>query len=369
MTKSVFVGAAVAASCAAAAISLALLLDGASKSTDPASPAPLDLEARLGNLERAVSARLDRIEARLSAARLAPRPSSAQVEEGSAAETAEKTESDTPDATFDGLEKRVATLEERVRGLEQDPIQRGYAFLESESDELRRQGVRALARVARMDPEARAAIRRALADASPLVRREALEALGNIRDKESVPSMVDLLADSDEAVRRRAISALEECEATDAAPSIAQLLSDPADRIRVAAADALGVLKSADSGDLLLKALQDSNDEVRGEAIASLGEAGVKSAIPALRRMYEEGASPHRTRLLLALRSLGDEGPIRLEIERLSRTALVDPDERVRSQALRALGSLARGEARPILRKALEDPSAEVRREAERLLR
>ena len=58
------------------------------------------------------------------------------------------------------LESKISTMEQRLAGLEDDPVRRGYAFLASESDELRREGVNILKRVARFDPEARAAIRK-----------------------------------------------------------------------------------------------------------------------------------------------------------------------------------------------------------------
>jgi serine/threonine-protein kinase len=267
------------------------------------------------------------------------------------------------------IDARVTSLEERIEGLEKDPIRRGYAFLSSENAALRREAIRTLVRIAKIDPEAKAAIRRALADSSPIVRREALEALGDIRDRETVPQMMELLADEDAAVRRRAIRSLGQCNAAEAGLAVAQQLADADDRVREAAADILGRLKSAESGEQLLQALRDPNEVVRGEAIASLGEAGVKAAVPALLKMYEEGGGRNRMRIVFALQKLGDETAYRQEVDRLSRTALGDPDERARSQAIRELASFAQTEARAIARQVVEDPSALVRREAERVLR
>jgi HEAT repeat protein len=326
-----------------------------------------DAGDRLAALEASFDRRLDRLEAGLAARRLADRPE----KPADAGEDPDPGEGDDAGDPLADVESRVAALEQRIEGLEEDPLRRGYAFLGSESAELRREGIRGLMRVARFDPEARAAIRRALGDASPRVRREALEALGDIRDKESVPEMMELLADQDAAVRRDAIEALGECEAAEAGLAIARQLADTDERIREAAADVLGGLKSAEAGDLLRSALKDASEDVRGEAIASLGEAGVKSAVPDLRRMYDEGADGgrYRMRLVLALRRLGDEAPFRQEVERLSQAALGDPDERARSRALRELASFARTEARSVFTRALEDPSVLVRREAERILR
>ena len=330
-----------------------------------------EVDDRLAGIEASIERRLARLEGGL-----APRHAADSAEAaGDALEPRESLEPEEAPLDSDDplarVEARVSALEQRIEGLEDDPLRRGYAFLSSQSEELRREGIRALLRVARFDPEARSAIRRALGDASPRVRREALEALGDIRDKESVPEMMELLADQDAAVRRRAIQALGECGAAEAGVAVAQQLADPDERIREAAADVLGSLKSAEAGELLRNALKDANEDVRGEAIASLGEAEVKAAAPDLRRMYDEGGGGgrNRMRLVLALRRLGDDVPFRQEVERLSQIALGAPDESARSQAVRELASFARTEARTVFRQALEDPSALVRREAERVLR
>jgi HEAT repeat protein len=351
-----------------AAIAVAYGISSASRGKGAPEARLADVDDRLAALEASIGRRLARLETR-SLARRAEDAAESSDPDPEPEEAGE--EVGEPGEPLEEVEARVAALEERIEGLEEDPLRRGYAFLSSESPELRREGIRGLRRVARFDPEARAAIRRSLRDVNPRVRREALEALGDIQDKESVPEMMELLADQDAAVRRDAIEALGECEAAEAGLAIAQHLADTDERIRESAADVLGQLKSQDAGDLLRNALKDASEDVRGEAIASLAEAGVKSAVPDLRKMYDEGTTGgrNRMRLVLALRRLGDDAPFRHEIERLSRTALGDADERARSQALRELASFARNEARAIFSQALEDPSALVRREAERILR
>jgi HEAT repeat protein len=375
MSRSSIAWSAAAAASIFAAAAVAYGISSASSGKGALESRLVEVGERLAAFEASAGRRLDRIEASLRAPRGGSRREEpAEAGDGSDPDRGEAREGeDEPEAgdSLTEVESRVAALEQRIEGLEEDPLRRGYAFLSSESAELRREGIRGLMRVARFDPEARAAIRRALGDANARVRREALEALGDIRGKESVPEMMELLADQDAAVRRMAIEALGECEAAEAGLAVAQHLADQDERIREAAADVLGNLKSSEAGELLRSALKDPSEDVRGEAIASLGEAGVKSAVPDLRRMYDEGAGGgrNRMRLVLALRRLGDEAPFRQEVERLSRTALGDPDERARSRALRDLASFARGEARPVFTRALEDPSTLVRREAERILR
>ena len=55
---------------------------------------------------------------------------------------------------------------------------------------MRREGVNILRRVARFDPEARAAIRERLSDPSPRVREQAAQKLRDLKDKESAPKVM-----------------------------------------------------------------------------------------------------------------------------------------------------------------------------------
>ncbi|MBI4604785.1 MAG: HEAT repeat domain-containing protein [Planctomycetes bacterium] len=323
------------------------------------------VDARLAGLQRQLEQAL--------AERL--RPGEGQGE-ASASAAAEKPASDTGEEPalaeperLETLEKRLDTLAERLEGLEDDPLRRAYAFLGSESEELRREGVRTLRRVGRSDAVARKAVRGLLKDPSARVRREALQALGALRDKDSAPEAMELLADQDAATRREAIQALRDMGFAEAGAAIAQSLADPEDRVREEAADALGRLKAQDAAEALVKALADTNEAVRGEAIASLGEIGAKSAAPALRQVWESGPGEHRMRLVLTLRTLGDEVPFRQEVERLSKIVAADADEQARRRALQGLAGLALRESLAVFERALDDPSSLVRAEAQRVLR
>jgi HEAT repeat protein len=241
------------------------------------------------------------------------------------------------------LESKISTMEQRLAGLEDDPVRRGYAFLASESDELRREGVNILKRVARFDPEARAAIRKLLRDPSARVREQTAQVLRDLRDKESAPEMMGLLADSDASIRRRAVQALTAIDAGEAIPGLAdRLTSDQDDRVRVSAADGLGKLKASQATEPLLKALKDQSEAVRREAISSLGEVGAKEAAPYLRAMYDQDPGANRMQLVLALKALGDEAPLEKEVQRLSQMVEKNADAGARRQAIRELAVLSR---------------------------
>jgi HEAT repeat protein len=267
------------------------------------------------------------------------------------------------------LRSAVNDLGYRIRTLEEDPITRGYAFLESENGELRREGIRSLRRLARFDPEARNALRQMLDDPDPSVRREAIDAVGDLGDKEAIPSLMQLLDDGDAESRREAVQNLGKLGAKLAGPSIAELLADPSERVRREAADVLGRLGTKEATAALLGALGDKDEEVRGETIAALGEIGAPEALPHLRKIYDTDPGRHRVRLVRALQALGDNGPLQQEVKRLGDTALTSEDARARGRAVQMLSWLARKEAQEIFQKAREDPSEWVRREAERALR
>jgi HEAT repeat protein len=273
-------------------------------------------------------------------------------------------------SAIDGILTRLRDFETRLRGLEEDPVERGYSYLASENFELRRQGLFTLERVAKYDPQALAAIRDTLQDADPRVRAAALDTLADLDDKEAVPWIAPLLADGEASVRRETIETLGRLGGEQAGGEIARLLADEDASVRSRAADTLGRLKYGDAAPGLLQALQDPNDEVRGQAIASLGEVGAKEAIPALRELYNGDAGRNRFRVIHALKNLGDNQPYQQEFNRMAKTALEDPNEDSRRNALRTLSWFARDDAKKVAQAIVDNPEASerIRREAQRVL-
>ena len=349
------------------------------------------LENHLGRLE----IRLNDVERELPVASPSSVPS-----EGETSPEATQGNVATLPAELARLASRLDDLTYRIQGLEEDPINRGYAYIKSDSPQLRLEGITALRRVAQFDTTARETIRNMLYDTNPRVRMEAADALGDLSDRDAAPLMAQMLSDADPnvrreavdsfadwghkesspliaqmlndpdaSVRREAVVALGTLGASDAGSSISQLLSDPSPSVRQQAADVLGRIKARDGAPALLQALNDSNEEVRGEAIASLGEIGAPEAIPYLRDMYQRDNGRDRIRLVIALRSLGDEQPFRQEVQRLSDVAFSDSDARARARAIQTLSSFARDQSRDIFTRALQDENDRVRQEAERALR
>jgi hypothetical protein len=351
-------------------VSLALLVGGTLAvvayrlGKGEAEPGPEAVQRAVGERFRSldgIEARLLRLEEGLAAVRRAAPGERPAAGEGAVI---------APEERWSAVEASISGLDLRLKGLEEDPVQRGYSFITSENAELRREGVNILARVARLDPEARAALRGLLADPSPRVREQAAQKLAQLEDKESAAAMATLLGDTDPLTRRRAVEGLGAAGARESARDLGRsLLSDADDRVRQTAADVLGRLGSEEAREFLVEALKDKNDAVRGEAIASLGEIGATSAAPQLRALYDQDPGNHRTRLVIALKSLGDEAPLRIEVTRLSEIIHSGGDDDLRQRAIRDLVAIDRSGAQAILTEALNDPSPRVRREAERALR
>lgn len=382
---------------AALVLAVVSLLVPRPRSTEPASKATdwqegvQQLENRLGRLEL----RLNDVERDIPVGSSSAGSSEGETNAGATPETVAGLT-----AALTRLGSRLDDLTYRIQGLEEDPINRGYAYINSESPQLRLEGITALKRVAQFDATARESIRNMLYDTNPRVRMEAVDALGDLGDRDAAPLMGQMLSDADPNVRREAIdsfadwghkessalisqmlsdpdanvrreavTALGTLGASEAGSSLGQLLSDSSASVRQQAADVLGRLKARNASPALIQALGDSNANVRGEAIASLGEIGATEAIPYLRDMYQRDAGRDRIRLVTALRSLGDEQPYRQEVQRLSNDALSSNDARARARAIQTLSWLARDQAQDIFNRALQDENDRVRQEAQRALR
>jgi HEAT repeat protein len=103
-------------------------------------------------------------------------------------------------------------------------------------------------------------------------RRAAAEALGLMRSRRAVPSLLRALRDPSMSVRRSASRALLRVGAREAVPRIARLLRDESGGVRVLAAGVLGRFGDPRAVPGLLRALKDEKWYVRQAAARALGE-------------------------------------------------------------------------------------------------
>ncbi|AMV18601.1 HEAT repeat domain-containing protein [Planctomyces sp. SH-PL14] len=146
-------------------------------------------------------------------------------------------------------------------------------YLESTDPMIRRRAVEALGPI--QDASARRALENALrSDRADEVRAAAALALGEQGQKHAIPALEAALSGS-ERVRINALQAIGLLQEKTSVPKVLTLLSDPGFRVRQAAANCLGAIKSPAAVPRLLEMVHDPDDSVRKsvfEALAALGE-------------------------------------------------------------------------------------------------
>jgi HEAT repeat protein len=240
-----------------------------------------------------------------------------------------------------------------------------------------------------------------LSDTSAVVRRRAVEALGEIQDGASAGALSDALGDPDRDVRAAAASALaamietgaihppqtqlmlaEEVEQS-ALPSPGQQLGLPEPRrsrysLPARVSDVLGGLARTAAGSAqllavdgvlsgtsaLVRALHDPAENVRAQVAEALGRLGIDTAAhDLLDRALHDNSRQVRTNAARALAKISapDVAPALIR-------GLQHHDADTRRRAAEALGELGDALAGPALIAALEDPSPPVRQKAARAL-
>jgi HEAT repeat protein len=162
--------------------------------------------------------------------------------------------------------------------------------LKDSDAEVRVNALCSLARVSSADPKAplpfHEALRAALKDESPAVRKKAIEvALGAGQTEQAKYDAIEpLAADPDQAVRTEAVTALGllPSEAGRAVARLTALLADRQAAVREEAVLTLGQMRRAELEDQFLKAARDPSRAVQAAALLSLGRCGGKAGAEAL---------------------------------------------------------------------------------------
>jgi len=219
-------------------------------------------------------------------------------------------------------------------------------------------------------PPVRALVR-SLGDPEESVRAEAARALGALGSRaktEAVTALFAALDDAREPVRWAAAQALFRLglRPPEGVGSTARALRSRDPYVRGFAAFTLGEMGEAarEAVPALVEALEGEDGYGRGGASSALAKMGAAAA-PAVPALVRGLASPDPDRRWKAARTLGRIGPAaQAAVDRLTTALLSDQDERVRSNAARALGRIDAFLAAAALRRAEGDADAGVRREA-----
>ncbi len=163
----------------------------------------------------------------------------------------------------------------------------------------------------------------------PQVRREAVGALGWLREESNLQALMDrATADSDPDVRRAATSALLYASGKAVGPTLVRILGDAHWQVRAEAAQGIGKLDYDDGTQPLIEATRDELWQVREKAAEALGKLQAVAAIPALGVCTRDAMANLRKAAICALGEIG-HGDGRTFID----AALDDPDPDVRKLA------------------------------------
>lgn len=226
------------------------------------------------------------------------------------------------------------------------------------------------------DPEiVRAALKKALEGAKPEVLDTAMDAMAAMRLK-VLPRLIEALEVQEVRARAAAIIARIGPEAKAAVPALIDALDDPdaATRSEVLLALAAMGPDARPAASVVIKCLNDPDLKVRYAACYCLGRLGTEAEV-AKEMLQRHLKSPDRFLALASAWALACIDPQCAETAARSVAVLInglkerEASTRVHAaEALGALGALAK-DAVPALRQALKDPSPEVRRAAGQALR
>jgi HEAT repeat protein len=177
-----------------------------------------------------------------------------------------------------------------------------------------------------------------LKDHDPLVRSNAVKALGAIQDPRAVEPLIKVLNDKDPLIQRQAVKALGKINDPRAVEPLIGVLGEKDRRphVRMSAAEALGWLGDPRAVESLVVALSDDHWDVRSHAAEALGSIKDPLAVEPLIEALTDRDVTVRGNAVDALAKIRDPRAL----EPLS-AALTDKSKLVRQKAARALTLIA----------------------------
>ncbi|HET9941852.1 MAG TPA: HEAT repeat domain-containing protein, partial [Terriglobia bacterium] len=187
------------------------------------------------------------------------------------------------------------------------------------------------------------------------VRSAAVNALGRIRDRKSVPALIHSLnVDSELAIP--AIGALASIGDRNASSALLGVLANPDDAVRRAAVSALNTLASPELVERVIPLLDDANPLVREAAVRIAGYFGYRGSVEAILERCQDQDERVRRAAITHLPYLDDARATRTLVQ-----ALRDETASIRAAAASAAAHMELADIIPEVIRALEDPDSWVR--------
>lgn len=200
---------------------------------------------------------------------------------------------------------------------------------------------------------AESGLQKLMKDKNAVVRVSAILALGQVTGSPSADLMINALRDENQSVRDQAASLIVKM-GPPAIQSLSKLMGDTDVGLRVRAIDIVGKIGHTDGVRPLIHAMDDEERQVRDAAILALGDFG-PSAIPMLAELKADASWENRWGATYALMLIATP-----EAAEPLVAALVDEDERVRTQAIEGLTRMG-SDAIPALTQAVKHENDAVR--------
>lgn len=189
----------------------------------------------------------------------------------------------------------------------------------------------------------------------PEAKIKALESLAKTGNKEHIDKITEYLGNENDHVRAAAVRALYFLGARSRMDALINKLSDPSFEVRVEARKALIAFGDFEKIRQNLPIDAQQNAEIRAEAAAIMGEAKVKSAVPALMQLLKDNNDSVK---FAAAKALGDiQDPSAIDP---LREILKDPVGDIRLQAVKSLVKLRAYFSVPDALNLLEDKDPSV---------
>jgi HEAT repeat protein len=195
-------------------------------------------------------------------------------------------------------------------------------------------------------------------DAPMPVRAGAFAALAQMQKEQAVPLIVKTLSSSEAMLRQAAAGAVISVPGNASTRAFAKELPGCAPEIKVVLLRALASRGDAEGlGEMVNQLAADGNQAVRGTALRALARLGDASSVPLLAAALKQNeTSAAASEAMIELHGAG-------VAEALIRQAETG-DAMIRAALLGVLAERRQGEALPVIRKALNDDDAQVRRAA-----
>ncbi len=203
----------------------------------------------------------------------------------------------------------------------------------------------------------------ALQDENRNVKAAAIVSFGYIRDRSAVEHLIDFVRkEEDRGLKVSAINVLGVLGAGEAVPLLTEALENEEPRIRRVAAQSLGRIRSSESTGALIERLNDENKDVRLFSVRALGEVGEADALSPLKSLLN--LEPDREVKIAAAHALGQLGdnrglPVALQ-------AATSNDTDIQRTGLRALGAIGQvnEQVKAAVRAAYNSDNPRVERDA-----